>query len=304
MLTVEIGGPRVRALVYVGEQRGRRRPMPGYQERVVAAAEDWKLPPRYVAELAPPRARLSRGASGRDRRDRMIVRRVVVHGRVQGVGFRAFVEDTAERLGLEGWVRNRRDGTVEAVFAGPEPSVTAALEACRAGPRHGHVDRIDVEEARFGAVEPAPSGRALLGPGNDMKNALTAAALLVCLSLAASQDSSIRDAMAAELPIPPRGEVSIQGYGDSNKTLPGMDRRLPHLHASGKRRRRSARTSASPASRRRSAAPGGPSRRSSYAGIAAASSVAPNSASNSRRSTMSTSGIVTGWPRSTRLVTP
>ena len=52
MLTVEIGGPRVRALVYVGEQRGRRRPMPGYQERVIAAAEDWKLPSRYVAELA------------------------------------------------------------------------------------------------------------------------------------------------------------------------------------------------------------------------------------------------------------
>ena len=77
----------------------------------------------------------------------MIVRRAVVHGRVQGVGFRAFVEYTAERLGLEGWVRNRRDGTVEAVFVGPEQSVTAALEACRAGPRHGHVDRIDVEEA-------------------------------------------------------------------------------------------------------------------------------------------------------------
>jgi hypothetical protein len=50
-----------------------------------------------------------------------------------------------------------------------------------------------------------------------MKNALTAVALLVCLSLAASQDSSIRDAMAAELPIPPRGEVSIQAYGDKNK---------------------------------------------------------------------------------------
>ena len=77
----------------------------------------------------------------------MIVRRAVVHGRVQGVGFRAFVEDTAERLGLEGWVRNRRDGTVEAVFAGPEQSVTAALEACRAGPRHGHVDRIEVARA-------------------------------------------------------------------------------------------------------------------------------------------------------------
>jgi acylphosphatase len=77
----------------------------------------------------------------------MIVRRVVIHGRVQGVGFRAFVEDAAERLGLEGWVRNRRDGTVEAVFAGPEQSVTAALAACRAGPRHGHVDRIEVADA-------------------------------------------------------------------------------------------------------------------------------------------------------------
>jgi acylphosphatase len=77
----------------------------------------------------------------------MIARRVVVHGLVQGVGFRMFVEDTAERLRLEGWVRNRRDGTVEAVFAGSEQAVTAALEACRSGPRHGHVDRIDVADA-------------------------------------------------------------------------------------------------------------------------------------------------------------
>ena len=51
MLTVETGEQRARALVYVGAQRGRRRPMPGYQERVVAAAQDWKLPARYVAEL-------------------------------------------------------------------------------------------------------------------------------------------------------------------------------------------------------------------------------------------------------------
>jgi len=77
----------------------------------------------------------------------MIVRHVFFHGRVQGVGFRAFVEDAAERLNLDGWVRNKRDGSVEAVFAGPEQSVTAALEACRAGPRHGHVDRIDVKDA-------------------------------------------------------------------------------------------------------------------------------------------------------------
>ena len=52
MLTVEIGGQRVRALVYVARQCGRRRPMPGYQERLIAAARDWELPPRSIAELA------------------------------------------------------------------------------------------------------------------------------------------------------------------------------------------------------------------------------------------------------------
>lgn len=77
----------------------------------------------------------------------MIVRHAVIRGRVQGVGYRAFTERVAERLGIEGWVRNRRDGSVEAVFAGPEEAVTAALEACRTGPRHGHVDMMDVEEA-------------------------------------------------------------------------------------------------------------------------------------------------------------
>ena len=51
MLTVEIGAQRARALVYVGRRRGGRRPMPGYQERLVAAAREWQLPQRYVAEL-------------------------------------------------------------------------------------------------------------------------------------------------------------------------------------------------------------------------------------------------------------
>jgi hypothetical protein len=50
-LTVETGGARARVLVYVGRGGGRRRPMPGYQERVVAAACDWQLPPRYIAAL-------------------------------------------------------------------------------------------------------------------------------------------------------------------------------------------------------------------------------------------------------------
>jgi acylphosphatase len=76
-----------------------------------------------------------------------VVRHVVIRGRVQGVGYRIWTEDLAERLGLEGWVRNRRDGSVEAVFAGPQDAVTAAIEACRSGPRHGHVDMIDVQEA-------------------------------------------------------------------------------------------------------------------------------------------------------------
>ena len=51
MLTVELGGERARALVYLGRNGGRRRAMPGYQERIVAAAEEWRLPKRYIAEL-------------------------------------------------------------------------------------------------------------------------------------------------------------------------------------------------------------------------------------------------------------
>jgi acylphosphatase len=60
---------------------------------------------------------------------------VVVAGRVQGVGFRAFVEREAARLGLAGWVRNLRDGSVEAVFSGEAGDVEAMLTACRQGPR-------------------------------------------------------------------------------------------------------------------------------------------------------------------------
>jgi len=51
MLTVEFGARRVRALVYVGNRRGRRRPMPGYQERLVAAAQEWQLPRRHIEAL-------------------------------------------------------------------------------------------------------------------------------------------------------------------------------------------------------------------------------------------------------------
>lgn len=85
-----------------------------------------------------------------------IVRHVIVHGRVQGVGYRMWAEDLAERLGLEGWMRNRRDGNVEAVFAGPEPAVMAAIEACRAGPRGAHVDALDVKEGDSAMLQQRP----------------------------------------------------------------------------------------------------------------------------------------------------
>jgi acylphosphatase len=75
-----------------------------------------------------------------------VIRHVVVRGRVQGVGYRAFVADEALRRALEGCVRNRRDGTVEAVFCGPEAAVSEAIAACRRGPRRARVDAVDVTD--------------------------------------------------------------------------------------------------------------------------------------------------------------
>jgi acylphosphatase len=65
-----------------------------------------------------------------------------IEGRVQRVGYRAWMVAEARRLGLVGWVRNRPDGSVEAVVAGPEPAVQALLTACRRGPVAARVDRI------------------------------------------------------------------------------------------------------------------------------------------------------------------
>jgi len=62
---------------------------------------------------------------------------------VQGVGYRDWMLREASRLGLSGWVRNRRDGTVEAVVAGEEPAVMALLTLCRRGPPLARVDRIE-----------------------------------------------------------------------------------------------------------------------------------------------------------------
>jgi len=72
-----------------------------------------------------------------------VIRHVIVRGRVQGVGFRAFVADEAIRRGLAGWVRNRRDGSVEALFAGSAEAVAAMIEACHEGPWGARVDALD-----------------------------------------------------------------------------------------------------------------------------------------------------------------
>jgi acylphosphatase len=77
---------------------------------------------------------------------RQVIRHVVIRGQVQGVGYRAFVEDEAAIRGLEGWVRNRREGTVEAVFAGAADDVARIIEACRKGPLSARVDGIDETE--------------------------------------------------------------------------------------------------------------------------------------------------------------
>jgi acylphosphatase len=73
-----------------------------------------------------------------------IRRRVVVHGRVQGVFFRASTRDEARRAGADGWVRNRSDGTVEAVFEGGADAVEGLVRFCRVGPRWSEVERLEV----------------------------------------------------------------------------------------------------------------------------------------------------------------
>jgi acylphosphatase len=75
----------------------------------------------------------------------MAARRIVVEGRVQGVGFRAFTRATAARLGLAGWVRNREDGAVELEAEGEEHSLDALVAALRRGPSAARVTALREE---------------------------------------------------------------------------------------------------------------------------------------------------------------
>ena len=76
----------------------------------------------------------------------MIARRVVAHGRVQGVFFRDSTRREAEAAGVAGWARNRPDGTVEALFEGDEDAVRRMVEFVRGGPGHAVVDDLEVHD--------------------------------------------------------------------------------------------------------------------------------------------------------------
>jgi acylphosphatase len=71
--------------------------------------------------------------------------RLSITGRVQGVGYRDWAVRTGRRLGLLGWVRNRSDGSVEALIAGDDAAVGQMIKACHRGPPLAQVDSVDVE---------------------------------------------------------------------------------------------------------------------------------------------------------------
>ncbi|HZG48199.1 MAG TPA: acylphosphatase [Thermoleophilaceae bacterium] len=73
-------------------------------------------------------------------------RRVVIHGRVQGVFFRDTMRREASPRGVAGWVANRPDGTVEAVLEGAPDAVRELVSFCRRGPRAAHVERVEEHE--------------------------------------------------------------------------------------------------------------------------------------------------------------
>jgi len=75
-----------------------------------------------------------------------VARHLVIRGRVQGVWYRGWAVDTARALGLAGWVRNRRDGTVEAVVQGNEEAVDRFIELAHGGPQTARVERVETSD--------------------------------------------------------------------------------------------------------------------------------------------------------------
>jgi acylphosphatase len=87
--------------------------------------------------------------------------RVRIEGRVQGVGYRYWTERTAIDLELSGWVRNLRDGSVEAVFSGDPAKVEAMIQQCSRGPRSAMVAALSIEDE----ADVPPSGFQMLPTG-------------------------------------------------------------------------------------------------------------------------------------------
>jgi acylphosphatase len=89
-----------------------------------------------------------------------VILQVMIRGRVQGVGYRAWVESQASACGLEGWVRNRRDGSVEALFAGPPTHVADMVALCRHGPPSSRVASVTSETASVDELSLRRAGEA------------------------------------------------------------------------------------------------------------------------------------------------
>lgn len=90
----------------------------------------------------------------------MITRHLAIRGRVQGVWYRESMRQEAERLGVTGWVRNRRDGSVEAMAQGAEEAVAALIAWARRGPPAAVVDDVEVSEGsgHYATFERQPTG--------------------------------------------------------------------------------------------------------------------------------------------------
>jgi acylphosphatase len=87
-----------------------------------------------------------------------MIRRLTVHGGVQGVWYRGWAVEAARALGLSGWVRNRRDGSVEAVVSGRAAEVAQMVAVCREGPRGSVVDHVEEAPADRTLLAQAPAG--------------------------------------------------------------------------------------------------------------------------------------------------
>ena len=85
---------------------------------------------------------------------------VTIRGRVQGIGFRAFIERHALERALDGWVRNRADGSVDAVFSGAAPVIEEMLELCRKGPPGARIEELELREEDAAGLIPSsrPAG--------------------------------------------------------------------------------------------------------------------------------------------------